>query len=99
MSIWSAWRTASSRVPWPCTAEDPDQAAEEMEEERRLCYVGITRAMKKLSLSCARSRFRNGEHQFNRPSRFISEIPRYLLHMQAATLLPPPPAESVPLSF
>lgn len=60
--------------------EDPDQAAEEMEEERRLCYVGITRAMKKLSLSCARSRFRNGEHQFNRPSRFISEIPRYLLH-------------------
>lgn len=60
--------------------EDPDQAAEEMEEERRLCYVGITRAMKKLSLSCARSRFRNGGHQFNRPSRFISEIPRYLLH-------------------
>ena len=60
--------------------EDPDQAAEEMEEERRLCYVGITRAMKKLSLSCARSRFRNGEHQFNRPSRFISEIPRYLIH-------------------
>ena len=60
--------------------EDPDQAAEEMEEERRLCYVGITRAMKKLSLSCARTRFRNGEHQFNRPSRFISEIPRYLIH-------------------
>lgn len=60
--------------------EDPEQAAEEMEEERRLCYVGITRAMKKLTLSCARSRFRNGEHQYNRPSRFISEIPRYLLH-------------------
>jgi len=52
---------------------------EEIEEERRLCYVGITRAMKKLSLSCARSRFRNGEQQFNRPSRFINEIPRYLL--------------------
>lgn len=60
-------------------AEDPETAEEEMEEERRLCYVGITRAMKKLSLSCARSRFRNGEQQFNRPSRFISEIPRYLL--------------------
>ncbi|MDD7402960.1 MAG: DNA helicase PcrA [Butyribacter sp.] len=52
---------------------------EELEEERRLCYVGITRAKEKLSLSCARSRFRNGEQQFNRPSRFINEIPRYLL--------------------
>lgn len=52
---------------------------EEMSEERRLCYVGITRAKEKLSLSCARSRFRNGEQQFNRPSRFINEIPRYLI--------------------
>lgn len=52
---------------------------EEIEEERRLCYVGITRAMQKLSISCARSRFRNGEQQFNRPSQFINEIPRYLL--------------------
>lgn len=60
--------------------EDPELAEEEMEEERRLCYVGITRAMKKLSLTCARSRFRNGEQQFNRPSRFINEIPRHLLH-------------------
>lgn len=56
-----------------------EEDTEEMEEERRLCYVGITRAKEKLSLSCARSRFRNGEQQFNRPSRFISEIPRYLL--------------------
>lgn len=52
---------------------------EEMEEERRLCYVGITRAMEKLSLSCARSRFRNGEQQYNPPSCFINEIPRFLL--------------------
>lgn len=52
---------------------------EELEEERRLCYVGITRAKQKLSLSCARSRFRNGEQQFNRPSQFINEIPRYLI--------------------
>lgn len=52
---------------------------EEMEEERRLCYVGITRAMNKLSLSCAVSRFRNGEQQYNRPSRFLEEIPRYLI--------------------
>ena len=60
--------------------EDP----EEMEEERRLCYVGITRAQKKLSLSCARSRFRNGEQKYNSPSIFISEIPRYLLKQTAA---------------
>ena len=52
---------------------------EEIEEERRLCYVGITRAMQKLSISCALSRFRNGEQQYNRPSQFINEIPRYLL--------------------
>lgn len=57
---------------------------EEMEEERRLCYVGITRAMEKLSLSCARSRFRNGEQQYNRPSCFINEIPRFLLKQSAA---------------
>ena len=57
------------------TGDDP----EEMEEERRLCYVGITRAQKKLSLSCAKARFRNGEMQFYRPSRFIDEIPRYLI--------------------
>ena len=57
------------------SGDDPD----EIEEERRLCYVGITRAMERLSLSCARSRMRNGEQQFNRPSRFISEIPRFLL--------------------
>ncbi len=52
---------------------------EEMEEERRLCYVGITRAKEKLSLSCAVSRFRNGEQQYNTPSRFLEEIPRYLV--------------------
>ncbi len=56
-----------------------DNPAEEIEEERRLCYVGITRAMKQLSLSCAKQRMLRGETQFNRPSRFINEIPRYLL--------------------
>lgn len=58
---------------------------EEMEEERRLCYVGITRAKEKLSLSCAKSRFRNGEQQFNKPSRFINEIPRYLIKQAVST--------------
>lgn len=51
----------------------------DIEEERRLCYVGITRAMKRLYLSAARQRMVRGETQFNRPSRFIGEIPRYLL--------------------
>ncbi|MDD5934688.1 MAG: DNA helicase PcrA [Clostridiales bacterium] len=51
----------------------------EIEEERRLCYVGITRAMKQLYLSAARQRMMRGETQFNRPSRFINEIPRNLL--------------------
>ncbi len=51
----------------------------EVEEERRLCYVGFTRAMKELHLSCAKSRMVRGETQFNRPSRFVREIPRHLL--------------------
>ncbi|MFA9464194.1 MAG: ATP-dependent helicase [Velocimicrobium sp.] len=51
----------------------------ELEEERRLCYVGITRAKKRLSISCARQRMVHGETQFNKPSRFVREIPRYLL--------------------
>ncbi len=56
-----------------------DNPAEEIEEERRLCYVGITRAMKQLSLTAAKQRMLRGETQYNRPSRFINEIPRYLL--------------------
>lgn len=59
-------------------AENP---VEEIEEERRLCYVGITRAMKLLTLSAAKQRMLRGETQFNKPSRFIHEIPRYLLKM------------------
>lgn len=60
-------------------ADDPET---EIEEERRLCYVGITRAMKRLSLSACSQRMLRGEIQFNRPSRFIREIPRYLLTME-----------------
>lgn len=51
----------------------------EMEEERRLCYVGITRAKEKLTLTSASQRMKNGEISFNRPSRFLNEIPRYLI--------------------
>ncbi|MFC1474972.1 ATP-dependent helicase, partial [bacterium] len=46
----------------------------EVEEERRLCYVGITRARELLYLSCCRSRFRFGSVMHNAPSRFIFEI-------------------------
>ena len=48
---------------------------DEMEEERRLCYVGITRARKKLTLSCARQRMLFGRTSANSPSRFVDEIP------------------------
>ena len=56
-----------------------DNPEEEIEEERRLCYVGITRAMKQLYLSATKMRMSRGETRFNAPSRFIREIPRYLL--------------------
>ncbi|WP_191601670.1 DNA helicase II [Marinomonas algicola] len=46
-----------------------------LEEERRLCYVGITRAMEKLYITYAESRRLYGSESFNSPSRFISEIP------------------------
>jgi len=49
--------------------------AEEMEEERRLCYVALTRAKKKLYVTCARQRMLFGHTTSNRPSRFIDEIP------------------------
>lgn len=57
------------------TADDP----EEVEEERRLCYVGITRAEEELTLTCARRRMVRGETQYNRMSRFLKEIPTELL--------------------
>ena len=59
----------------------------ELEEERRLCYVGITRAMKKLTLTSANQRMRNGEMNFNRPSRFINEIPRHLVKQTYGAVL------------
>ena len=57
------------------TGDDP----EELEEERRLCYVGITRAEQQLTLTCARKRMVRGETQYNKISRFVSEIPPELL--------------------
>lgn len=53
--------------------------AEEMEEERRLCYVGVTRARRKLVLTHAARRRLYGGEQFNLPSRFLEEMPEALL--------------------
>ena len=57
------------------TADSPD----ELEEERRLCYVGITRAEQELTCTCARRRMLRGETQYNKISRFLKEIPSELL--------------------
>jgi DNA helicase II / ATP-dependent DNA helicase PcrA len=50
-----------------------------VEEERRLCYVGMTRAMERLTLTWAEERRRYGERSFGTPSRFLSEIPAALV--------------------
>ena len=51
----------------------------EIEEERRLCYVGITRAREKLYISCANRRTLFGNTSMNKPSRFLEEIPENLM--------------------
>ncbi len=61
--------------PHKMSMEDPSG----LEEERRLCYVGITRAMKKLYLTYAESRRLYGSETLNRPSRFLREIPQELM--------------------
>ena len=57
-----------------------DNASSELEEERRLAYVGITRAMKELVITSARQRMVRGETQYNKVSRFVKEIPPELLN-------------------
>ena len=57
------------------------ESDDDIEEERRLCYVGITRAKKKLYLSAAKRRMMQGRTQFNKVSRFIDEIPEQLLQL------------------
>lgn len=56
--------------------------ADEMEEERRLCYVALTRAMKQLYLTHATSRALFGSVNYNAPSRFLNEIPAELVEKQ-----------------
>lgn len=64
-------------------SEDP----EELEEERRLCYVGITRAKEELFLSYARERLLYGSRQYNLPARFLNEIPNELLQVMGSSPL------------
>ncbi len=57
---------------------------DELEEERRLCYVGITRAKKNLTLTCSKKRMVRGETQYNRMSRFLKEIPAEFVSAETA---------------
>jgi DNA helicase-2/ATP-dependent DNA helicase PcrA len=62
--------------PHRMSAEEPGR----LEEERRLCYVGITRAMQRLVLTYAESRRLHGADSYNTPSRFVREIPADLVN-------------------
>ena len=77
------------------TADDP----EEVEEERRLCYVGITRAEEELTLTCARRRMIRGETQYNKMSRFLKEIPMELLSTGAVFQKPEPEEKRKPSAY
>lgn len=63
-------------------SDDPD----DLEEERRLCYVGITRAKEKLHMSYARERRLYGTRQSNLSSRFLNEIPSHLMSYTAFSM-------------
>lgn len=69
--------------------EDTEQADASMEEERRLAYVGMTRAKKKLHLLHARARKVWGQDQFNPPSRFLAEIPPEFIETTSALEMSP----------
>jgi DNA helicase-2/ATP-dependent DNA helicase PcrA len=71
------------------------QAPKEIEEERRLLYVAITRAMERCYLTYARQRFRNGQTQFSSPSRFLKDIDTcYVQQTQTMSINTPQPIRS-----
>ncbi|MGH9345637.1 MAG: ATP-dependent helicase [Vicinamibacterales bacterium] len=72
---------------FPHSRSTEDEA--ELEEERRLCYVGITRAQRRLALTSAARRRTFGEYQATVPSRFIDEIPRALLDEVPSAFISP----------
>ncbi|HEX9576866.1 MAG TPA: UvrD-helicase domain-containing protein [Myxococcales bacterium] len=69
--VFPSSRSLGQSGPLASGEEDPGELA----EERRLCYVGMTRARKRLTLSLARCRSLFGELRFNPPSRFVRELP------------------------
>jgi len=84
--VFPSSRSLGQSGPLASGEEDPA----EMAEERRLCYVGMTRARKRLSLSLARCRTLFGELRFNPPSRFVRELPPELTDgLQALDRLSP----------
>src|SRR5689334_22037866 len=72
---------------FPHSRSADDEA--ELEEERRLCYVGITRAERRLVLTSAARRRVFGDYQSTEPSRFIDEIPAELLEEVPSTFVAP----------
>ncbi|MBU8894265.1 AAA family ATPase [Corallococcus sp. H22C18031201] len=75
-------------------SEDPE-TGEEMAEERRLCYVGFTRARKRLFVSLAQCRSLFGELRYNPPSRFLRDVPQALFGMEEREIPQPPRAVPV----
>lgn len=75
----------------------PNGTNAELEEERRLAYVGITRAKEHLTITSARMRMVRGETQFNMVSRFVKEIPSHLL--AGEVFEPKKRQEDTPLPF
>jgi DNA helicase-2/ATP-dependent DNA helicase PcrA len=80
--------------PLSRAADDPAG----VEEERRLCYVGLTRARERLYLSWARTRYRNGRLELAEPSRFLDALPPQVIEQRSTTpswqptMRPPQPA-------
>ena len=71
---------------------------QDIEEERRLLYVAITRAMEQCYISFARQRFRNGSFAFNSPSRFLNDIDRQFFELQRPSAPATPTIPRVPSS-
>ena len=77
----NVYLTGMEDVIFPSYMTITSDDAMELEEERRLCYVGITRAMNDLTMTSCKTRMIRGETQYNKVSRFVHEIPRELVDL------------------